>query len=111
MVMFNQEEPSMNEFIEVKGQEQLMKDLDDKFKGLSEQNAAPIIFAHNIDNGHPCAILFVLFHSLHTPTYKIPFLLLVYSTCFHQGPICFLESRSKSQGQFSNLITVKSGYV
>jgi hypothetical protein len=50
MVMFNQEEPSMNEFIEVKGQEQLMKDLDDKFKGLSEQNAAPIIFANRQAN-------------------------------------------------------------
>lgn len=50
MVMFNQEQPNMNEFIEVTGQEQLMNDLDHKFEGLSEQNAAPIIFANHQAN-------------------------------------------------------------
>ena len=49
MVMYNQEELRANDFIEVEGQEQLMKDLDDKFP-LSQNNAAPIIFANRQAN-------------------------------------------------------------
>ena len=47
--MYNQAEPQANDFVEVEGQDQLMKDLDDKFS-LSQDNAAPIIFANRQAN-------------------------------------------------------------